>query len=460
MLKKLNAFTDRFVPSGASLSVDQITQIRVLNNSSIIAALFAWNYILICWFISYPVAVITLFVSGILFFIIPFLIKRGVSYSVMANFFILVTFVSINIYIYTQGGFSRAVITPWLLFTICMAMLLGGFRMALAWTLLCSTSATIFLWFDFKEQYPAILYNIEWETPYRWIAFSGLIFLTLIVINIFKNSENFAKQQLLEKNNELEQTLDQLKQTQSQLIQKEKLASLGQVTSGIAHEISNPMNFILNFSHLLKELFEDYNNPSSTEAEKKEMMKTMLASVEKIHANGKRADEIIKRMLEYSSNRQEEKTRFNVSEMVNDLFSIILKTMNNSHPDFTCTLKVEGTADVEAFANTHDFSRAVINLLTNAFESMISNHTVSPEIKMSLETKGKQVQMIISDNGPGLKPGTADQIFIPFFTTKVSEKRVGLGLSLAHDLILANNGNLELNKAASSGASFIVTLPA
>lgn len=301
MLKKLNQFTDQFAPEGQILSVSQTTRFRVLNNSSVIAALFAWSYIGICWFIGYQIAVVSLAVSGVLFALIPYLIKKGASYSLMANYFIFIAFASNLLYIYTQSGIRFSVLSPWLVFPICMAMLFLGLRFALIWTLICSTAVTGFVLLDYYKVNMPIMYNYqEWELPYRWIAFNGLLFILLLVINIFKNSENAAKQKLEEINHELENTVNQLKETQAQLIQKEKLAAFGVMASRVSHEISNPLNFINNFSEINKELVNELINASSEE-EKKESADTLLANLKIIYEHGNRAADIVKQLQQHSS---------------------------------------------------------------------------------------------------------------------------------------------------------------
>ena len=458
MLKKLNAFTDKFVPAGIHFSLDQLKQIRVLNNSSVIAAMFAWSYIGICWFIGYQIAVISLAISGMLFMVIPFLFKKGVSYTILANYFIVVAFATTMLYIYTQGGIKFSVLTPWMVFPICMAMLFLGLRYALIWTLICSTAVSVFIVLDFKEVNMPVMYNLDYELVYRWIAFNGLLFIILIVINIFKNSENFAKQKLEEKNQELESALDQLQSTQTHLIQKEKLASLGLVTAGIAHEISNPMNFVINFSKLTKDALIDFKESTSDE-EKNDTLKTIETNSDKIVMNSARADQIVKRMLEYSSITMQEKSSFSLKELIQDCFNIALKTTVTHHKDFHCDFEnvVDGMPNV--FANNNDISRAIINLIINSFDSFETSHTAKPKVSFYAKQLGASLVVTIADNGGGIKPGTEDQIFVPFFTTKPTGKRVGLGLSHAHELIAANGGSIQVERNSANGTSFILTLP-
>lgn len=266
----------------------------------------------------------------------------------------------------------------------------------------------------------------------------------------------------------LESTLAELKAMQSQLIQSEKMASLGQLTAGIAHEIQNPLNFVNNFaevnSELLEEAVKEMNEGSSKETI--ELLKSIRENEEKIAHHGKRADAIVKGMLQHSRSGSGHKELTDLNSLTDEYIRLCYHGIRAKDNSFNATIKADfdqSLPKVKAIAQ--DLGRAILNLLTNAFytvnekrKSVITGY----EPTVSIETKyrdDRKVEIIIKDNGNGIPKNIIDKIFQPFFTTKPTGQGTGLGLSLAYDIIKAHGGELKVGSTEGKGSEFRIILP-
>ncbi len=279
-----------------------------------------------------------------------------------------------------------------------------------------------------------------------------------------------------EERDRLEITLKELQATQEQLIQQEKLASLGQLTAGIAHEIKNPLNFVNNFSDLSVELIEETleelngisDSVSSEDQEKIDeaifILKDIDSNLKKIHEHGTRADSIVKSMLEHSRGGAGvmEPTDLNslIKEFLNLSFHGMRAGKNSINVDINSTLD-NTIGEVPLIAE--DFSRVIVNLCNNAFDAMREKQHTDETFKAKLTVrtinKGNKILVEIEDNGPGISAEMKDKIMQPFFTTKKGTQGTGLGLSITNDIIKAHGGNLILKSKLGDGASFIIELP-
>jgi len=280
----------------------------------------------------------------------------------------------------------------------------------------------------------------------------------------------------------IEEALAELKATQSQLVQQEKLASLGQLTAGIAHEIKNPLNFVNNFSEVSLELLEEAreevkNSPLSRgEAGSSphndlilEILDDIEANLRKIHEHGSRADSIVKSMLEHSrgGSGKMEPTKLNalVKEFVNLTFHGMRASKNPINVDLDFQLD-ESIGEVPLIAE--DFSRVIINLCNNTFDAMrekqssefriLNSEEYKPRITIRTQHIDSGISLEIEDNGPGIPEEMKDKILQPFFTTKKGTEGTGLGLSITNDIIKAHGGGLSVNSTSGSGSTFIITL--
>ncbi len=279
---------------------------------------------------------------------------------------------------------------------------------------------------------------------------------------------------------EAEDRTRQLKQTQQQLVMQEKLASLGQLTAGIAHEIKNPLNFVINFSDLTSELVEDIkqglaklslNDNGQFEMKKadlSELLSDISENVAKIQNHGSRADRIVKSMLQHSRGGSGELEATNLNLLVREFTNLAYHGMRaGTHPiNVTIDLDLDKQIkDVKLVRE--DFSRVLLNLINNAFDAMKvklsaekkSSTGSSYKPTLTVKTMGfeDKVQIIVEDNGPGIPEEIHESILQPFFTTKKGTEGTGLGLSITHDIIEAHGGSLEFD-SSDSGTTFTVNL--
>ncbi|MCY4645008.1 MAG: ATP-binding protein [Bacteriovoracales bacterium] len=282
-----------------------------------------------------------------------------------------------------------------------------------------------------------------------------------------------------EKNNQLQSTIEQLKKAQEQIVMREKLASLGQLTSGIAHELKNPLNFINNFSTISKELLEDLSrelmepeNNLSDESRSfiEDTLKDLHQNMDKVHSHGQRANDIIKGMLQHSREQREDALeKIALNRFIDSCVNLAYQGKRSTISGFNVEFKKEYSDELgEIEVNPQDISQVILNLVSNACDAVEEkNSKLSPSEKEEfapciwIQTKkdGEYFEIRVRDNGNGVPKDKAKDIFDPFFTTKPTGQGTGLGLSLCHDMIFKHGGSLKLETSRTEGAEFIVRLP-
>jgi signal transduction histidine kinase len=282
--------------------------------------------------------------------------------------------------------------------------------------------------------------------------------------------------ELIQQKEELQQAVEHLKATQDQLIHAEKMASLGELTAGIAHEIQNPLNFVNNFSEvnqeLAEELKEDLDKMQLTEADKTHLI-TLVNNIrqnqDKINFHGKRADSIVKGMLQHSRKGTGQKEPVDLNEMVDEYVRLSYHGLRAKDKNFNATIDVHlDPAITKVPLLPQDIGRALLNILNNAFyavnekkNSGIPDYSPTIKVNTRLIDKGKKwVYVTVRDNGNGIPETVKDKIFQPFFTTKPTGKGTGLGLSLSYDIITQGHGG-ELKMLSKEGefTEFVIKLP-
>ena len=276
--------------------------------------------------------------------------------------------------------------------------------------------------------------------------------------------EDFNK---LEKAKEsIEITLSELKATQSQLIQSEKMASLGQLTAGIAHEIQNPLNFVNNFSEVSKELLgemkEEIDNGNTDEA--KDIADDVIQNLEKILHHGKRADAIVKGMLQHSRSSTATKEPTDINKLADEYLRLAYHGLRAKDKDFNAALKTDYESTGLIKIVPQDVGRVILNLITNAFYAVTERKKSNPQgyepvVSVSTKKIGNIIQIQIADNGNGIPQSNIAKIFQPFFTTKPTGQGTGLGLSLAYDIVKAHGGDIKVESAEAGGTTFTIILP-
>ncbi|MEO6316777.1 MAG: ATP-binding protein [Chitinophagaceae bacterium] len=264
-----------------------------------------------------------------------------------------------------------------------------------------------------------------------------------------------------------EAALTELRSTQAQLIQAEKMASLGELTAGIAHEIQNPLNFVNNFSEISRELIDELKSQKSTlkSEEQEELLKDIDANLEKINHHGKRADAIVKGMLQHSQASKGQKEPTDINALCDEYMRLAYHGLRAKDKMFNATLKTDFDPSVgKVNIIPQDMGRVILNLITNAFyavdqkkKSGIENY--EPTVSISTKQNDKNVLISVTDNGNGIPQNIIDKIFQPFFTTKPTGQGTGLGLSLAYDIVKAHGGEIQVESTENRGCLFNILIP-
>ena len=323
-----------------------------------------------------------------------------------------------------------------------------------------------------------ILADQENRVQRLWIfsitgALLSAIVLALILYRNNKNKQR-ANTLLKEQKEEIESTLEQLESTQSQLIQSEKMASLGELTAGIAHEIQNPLNFVNNFSEvgeeLVTELKEELEKGDINQA--KEISDDVIETAKKILHHGQRASSIVKGMLEHSRSGDRNKEPTDINALADEYLRLAYHGLRAKDKSFNADFRTdfdETLPKVEVIAQ--EIGRVLLNLINNAFYAVdkkakegIDGYkpevTITTKLSLSGRGKGKEViEIRVSDNGPGIPIDIKDKIFQPFFTTKPTGSGTGLGLSLSYDIVKAHGGKLKVDSMEGEGSELIIHLP-
>tara|TARA_R110002049_G_scaffold91792_2_gene228357 strand:+ start:1 stop:3855 length:3855 start_codon:yes stop_codon:yes gene_type:complete len=286
--------------------------------------------------------------------------------------------------------------------------------------------------------------------------------LTTIASNVgiaIQNAEAYQK---------LQAALTDLRAAQEQLVQQEKLASLGQLTAGIAHEIKNPLNFVNNFSDLSIELIGEVKDEMNTLQISSEDINDILDDIEanlrKIHQHGTRADGIVKSMLQHSRGGNGVMEPVELNHLVKEYVNLAFHGMRAGKKPINVDIDVQLDDTIEKFPLiVEDFSRVILNLCNNAFDAMrdklnSSEDTYKAKLSVSTEKKEDKIVIKIEDNGPGIPEHIKANVFQPFFTTKKGTEGTGLGLSITNDIVKAHGGELELTSEESEGTCFIIQL--
>lgn len=290
--------------------------------------------------------------------------------------------------------------------------------------------------------------------------------------------------ELTRQKEELEHALTDLRITQNQLIQSEKMASLGELTAGIAHEIQNPLNFVNNFSELNGELIEELKQEKQKPADErddeleKQLLQDITENLEKINHHGKRADAIVKGMLQHSRSSGSVKEPTDINALADEYLRLSYHGLRAKDKSFNATIKTEFDDSIGKInIISQDIGRVILNLLTNAFYAVsekkkqqdeqsiknvgTSDKTYQPTVIVRTKKSDNFIEICVQDNGSGIPQKALEKIFQPFFTTKPTGKGTGLGLSLSYDIVTkGHNGQLLVNTKEGAGTTFIIKLPA
>ena len=303
------------------------------------------------------------------------------------------------------------------------------------------------------------------QTNYLLFGISVLLGLFAITFGfaIYNKQKTNSKLKIL--NEETKATLELLKSTQSQLLQQEKLASLGALTAGIAHEIKNPLNFVNNFSELSTELVDEFIE-TKDETERQEIGADLKINLQKINEHGKRADSIVKNMLQHSRSGAGEKQLTDINQLCEEYLNLAFHGKRATDAGFNCEMvkNLDSTLP-QINCVVQDISRVILNLINNAFDAVREREVEgkTPNYKPTVTLTTQQIKNTISisirDNGKGIPTHIQEKIFEPFFTTKPAGQGTGLGLSLSYDIVKAHAGELKIKSELIDFTEFSVILP-
>ena len=348
-----------------------------------------------------------------------------------------------------------------------------------------------------SEKSLGVIVAPPWWTTWWAYTIYGILFIAAIFIadrvqrrRLLAKSQAKAKEKELAQAKEIKKAYTKLKATQTQLIQSEKMASLGELTAGIAHEIQNPLNFVNNFSEVSNELIDEMNEEieKGDLEEAKAVADDIKQNLEKINHHGKRADAIVKGMLQHSRSSSGVKESADINALADEYLRLAYHGLRAKDKSFNATIETNfdesvGTIDVVP----QDIGRVILNLITNAFyactersrsatnekassakasasaeasgDGRAEDTKYEPMVTVSTKKEGDKVIVTVQDNGNGIPKKVLEKIFQPFFTTKPTGQGTGLGLSLSYDIVKAHGGELNVKTKENEGTEFTIILP-
>jgi signal transduction histidine kinase/ligand-binding sensor domain-containing protein len=313
-----------------------------------------------------------------------------------------------------------------------------------------------------------------WRTWWAYTLYGIFFILGVFLVDRFQRKRLLEKEHALAKEKELvhareiEKAFNTLKTTQLQLIQSEKMASLGELTAGIAHEIQNPLNFVNNFSEVSIELIDEMEEEiaKGDTAEVMIITKDIKQNLEKINFHGKRADAIVKGMLQHSRTSSGQKEPTDINALADEYLRLAYHGLRAKDKNFNAELETHFDATLSKVnVIPQDIGRVLLNLFTNAFyathqKQKTATQEYKPVLCVTTAQKGNLVEITVKDNGIGIPETIKEKIMQPFFTTKPTGEGTGLGLSLSYDIVVkGHGGTINIETEEGNGATFIITLP-
>ena len=317
-----------------------------------------------------------------------------------------------------------------------------------------------------------------WQTWWAYGIYLALLLLLGYRFHLYqkartlKKAEEEARQKELKQAKEIKKAYADLKATQTQLIQAEKMASLGELTAGIAHEIQNPLNFVNNFSEVNRELIEELKEEQAKTTKErdlkleKELLEDIDQNLEKISHHGKRADSIVKGMLQHSRASSGEKDLTDINLLADEYLRLAYHGLRAKDKSFNATMETHFEEKIGKIAIIpQDMGRVILNLITNAFHAVqerkkLGEENYKPTVIVSTKKEKNSIEIEVNDNGNGIPKKIRQKIFEPFFTTKPSGRGTGLGLSMSYEIVTkGHNGELQVSSIEGEGTTFTIVLP-
>ncbi len=322
-----------------------------------------------------------------------------------------------------------------------------------------------------KEQEAARVLQIQKSRSkiLNYVFLTVVLFCLVIAFIQWRHSNQRKKGNaiLKQQKEKVESTLSELKSTQAQLIQSEKMASLGELTAGIAHEIQNPLNFVNNFSEVSAELIDEMKDElsKSNYEDANSIADDLKQNLEKINHHGKRAGDIVKGMLQHSQKSTGQKEPTDINKLADEYLRLSYHGLRAKDKEFNAMMKTDYDESIDKInIIPQDIGRVLLNLYNNAFYAVSKRQEAigkefQPTVSVSTKKTGDRVAITVKDNGGGIPEKIKEKIFQPFFTTKPTGQGTGLGLSLSYDIVKAHGGEIKVEKKEGEGSEFIIQLP-
>jgi signal transduction histidine kinase len=323
-----------------------------------------------------------------------------------------------------------------------------------------------------------VYYTFTIRPPW-WFTWWAYFFYALLLCVALWRFDHYRRKRIIDRERaktlerewaqaqQIEKSFNELKATQAQLIQKEKMASLGELTAGIAHEIQNPLNFVNNFSETNAELIEEAQTElkAGNHEEVDAILMDIKGNEEKINYHGKRADSIVKGMLEHSRSSKGERQATEINALCDEYLRLSYHGFRAKYKSFNATIQThfdEGIGKTSIVPQ--EIGRVLLNLFNNAFwavgeKKKVASDGYVPTVTVMTKRLKDNIEVTVTDNGGGIPQSVIDKVFQPFFTTKPTGQGTGLGLSLSYDIVKAHGGELKVESTEGEGAIFTILLP-
>ena len=472
--------SDYFIPTTFTGSLDLRRRVRIIINTVLLTSLFSLNFLGLCWWGDLMPGFYVLLFGIVSFVLLPFGYRAGwYSHAVLGYCFLFIGYLTVVVNSAYQGGYYAAT-TWWLALCGVLGFFLLGRRAGLLFFGLGLATAVAF-WL-LEQQHYVFPNRVPANKAQFWHLdiLAALMLILLVVALVFDNINTAtlgvigAQNVLLsERTAQLEQSLADLQAAQAQLVQQEKMAFLGELTAGIAHELQNPLTFMKNFAEVSTGLVDDMGGPRSGGTRAAGLEGDILAGLKQnlreISQHGQRATAIITGMLEHARAGTGQRILTPLNGLVEDSLRLAYQGLRAKDRDFSAHLTTGLDPALPLVAVVpQDLGRVLINLLTNAFHAVQQRQrecpdpaAYAPEVRVSTSAGPGGVEIRIADNGTGISAATQAKIFQPFFTTKPVGEGTGLGLSMSHEIITqGHGGTLSVTSKPGEGTEFVIALPA
>jgi len=455
-----------FFPAPLPEDAECQRRIRLIVYTVFITTLFSFFYVITSWMADFYMAAWIMLGCTLAFAVILFLIKVGLNVFLGANLFGLIGVLSLIGCAYFGSGLHSPTL-PWLSSTPIVILLLVGKKSGYFWVGVSALLVLVFALLSFHGYSFPKLYPTSKEPLFFFSCYFGLVLIIFVLSIVFENIRIRAHQEISRQKEAVEDALFRLETAQAQLIHSEKMAALGELTTGIAHEIQNPLNFVNNFSGLNIELVAELKAEVAVGNldEVITLANTIQLNAEKIAQHGSRADAIVKSMIQHSRKSSGPNEPTDINGLVEEYFRLSYHSVKTKNKFLDTVLQTH--FDPQAGKTNvirQDIGRVLLNLFDNAFYAVQDkkkqyNNSYEPILQVITKKATGIVEIRIKDNGNGIPEKIRGKIFQPFFTTKPTGQGTGLGLSLSYDIIKAHRGEIKVESEEGQGSEFIIQLP-